>query len=206
MKKTASFIFIFCILIAFCAPVFALDPVYENDKVIYDTKTKCWSKEENKEGIILYKKTSSGTGSYSIYYYKCDKPAFQSGSNFEFIDDKKLIAIDNASLKYSKIIFDGSKFIQIPLEIEELKTIFPDVEIIKISRFKNNKLTIKKPLFKKKTVLLVNDTDEYFHKYFVSPESSANKNIKGLITLSKKFTKVKFCHLGEKDGLTIYIK
>lgn len=206
MKKAASFIFIFCTLIAFCAPVFALDPVYENDKVIYDTKTKCWSKEENKEGIILYKKTSSGTGSYSIYYYKCDKPAFQSGSNFEFIDDKKLIAIDNASLKYSKIIFDGSKFIQIPLEIEELKTIFPDVEIIKISRFKNNKLTIKKPLFKKKTVLLVNDTDEYFHKYFVSPESSANKNIKGLITLSKKFTKVKFCHLGEKDGLTIYIK
>lgn len=206
MKKTASFIFIFCTLIAFCAPVFALDPVYENDKVIYDTKTKCWSKEENKEGIILYKKTSSGTGSYSIYYYKCDKPAFQSGSNFEFIDDKKLIAIDNASLKYSKIIFDGSKFIQIPLEIEELKTIFPDVEIIKISRFKNNKLTIKKPLFEKKTVLLVNDTDEYFHKYFVSPESSANKNIKGLITLSKKFTKVKFCHLGEKDGLTIYIK
>lgn len=206
MKKPASFIFIFCTLIAFCAPVFALDPVYENDKVIYDTKTKCWSKEENKEGIILYKKTSSGTGSYSIYYYKCDKPAFQSGSNFEFIDDKKLIAVDNASLKYSKIIFDGSKFIQIPLEIEELKTIFPDVEIIKISRFKNNKLTIKKPLFKKKTVLLVNDTDEYFHKYFVSPESSANKNIKGLITLSKKFTKVKFCHLGEKDGLTIYIK
>lgn len=206
MKKTASFIFIFCTLIAFCAPVFALDPVYENDKVIYDTKTKCWSKEENKEGIILYKKTSSGTGSYSIYYYKCDKPAFQSGSNFEFIDDKKLIAVDNASLKYSKIIFDGSKFIQIPLEIEELKTIFPDVEIIKISRFKNNKLTIKKPLFKKKTVLLVNDTDEYFHKYFVSPESSANKNIKGLITLSKKFTKVKFCYLGEKDGLTIYIK
>lgn len=206
MKKAASFIFIFCTLIAFCAPVFALDPVYENDKVIYDTKTKCWSKEENKEGIILYKKTSSGTGSYSIYYYKCDKPAFQSGSNFEFIDDKKLIAIDNASLKYSKIIFDGSKFIQIPLEIEELKTIFPDVEIIKISRFKNNKLTIKKPLFKKKTVLLVNDTNEYFHKYFVSPESSANKNIKGLITLSKKFTKVKFCHLGEKDGLTIYIK
>lgn len=206
MKKAASFIFIFCTLIAFCAPVFALDPVYENDKVIYDTKTKCWSKEENKEGIILYKKTSSGTGSYSIYYYKCDKPAFQSGSNFEFIDDKKLIAVDNASLKYSKIIFDGSKFIQIPLEIEELKTTFPDVEIIKISRFKNNKLTIKKPLFKKKTVLLVNDTDEYFHKYFVSPESSANKNIKGLITLSKKFTKVKFCHLGEKDGLTIYIK
>ena len=206
MKKAASFIFIFCILIAFCAPVFALDPVYENDKVIYDTKTKCWSKEENKEGIILYKKTSSGTGSYSIYYYKCDKPAFQSSSNFEFIDDKKLIAVDNASLKYSKIIFDGSKFIQIPLEIEELKTIFPDAEIIKISRFKNNKLTIKKPLFKKKTVLLVNDTDEYFHKYFVSPESSANKNIKGLITLSKKFTKVKFCHLGEKDGLTIYIK
>lgn len=206
MKKAASFIFIFCTLIAFCAPVFALDPVYENDKVIYDTKTKCWSKEENKEGIILYKKTSSGTGSYSIYYYKCDKPAFQSGSNFEFIDDKKLIAVDNASLKYSKIIFDGSKFIQIPLEIEELKTIFPDVEIIKISRFKNNKLTIKKPLFKKKTVLLVNDTDEFFHKYFVSPESSANKNIKGLITLSKKFTKVKFCHLGEKDGLTIYIK
>lgn len=206
MKKAASFIFIFCTLIAFCAPVFALDPVYKNDKVIYDTKTKCWSKEENKEGIILYKKTSSGTGSYSIYYYKCDKPAFQSGSNFEFIDDKKLIAVDNASLKYSKIIFDGSKFIQIPLEIEELKTIFPDVEIIKISRFKNNKLTIKKPLFKKKTVLLVNDTDEFFHKYFVSPESSANKNIKGLITLSKKFTKVKFCHLGEKDGLTIYIK
>lgn len=206
MKKAASFIFIFCTLIAFCAPVFALDPVYENDKVIYDTKTKCWSKEENKEGIILYKKTSSGTGSYSIYYYKCDKPAFQSGSNFEFIDNKKLIAVDNASLKYSKIIFDGSKFIQIPLEIEELKTIFPDAEIIKISRFKNNKLTIKKPLFKKKTVLLVNDTDEYFHKYFVSPESSANKNIKGLITLSKKFTKVKFCHLGEKDGLTIYIK
>lgn len=206
MKKAASFIFIFCTLIAFCAPVFALDPVYENDKVIYDTKTKCWSKEENKEGIILYKKTSSGTGSYSIYYYKCNKPAFQSSSNFEFIDNKMLIAIDNASLKYSKIIFDGSKFIQIPLEIEELKTIFPDVEIIKISRFKNNKLTIKKPLFKKKTVLLVNDTDEYFHKYFVSPESSANKNIKGLITLSKKFTKVKFCHLGEKDGLTIYIK
>lgn len=206
MKKTASFIFIFCTLIAFYAPVFALDPVYENDKVIYDTKTKCWSKEENKEGIILYKKTSSGTGSYSIYYYKCDKPAFQSGSNFEFIDDKKLIAVDNASLKYSKIIFDGSKFIQIPLEIEELKTIFPDAEIIKISHFKNNKLTIKKPLFKKKTVLLVNDTDEFFHKYFVSPESSANKNIKGLITLSKKFTKVKFCHLGEKDGLTIYIK
>ena len=50
-----------------------------------------------------------------------------------------------------------------------------------------------------KNILLYNDTDFYFHKYFVKPEDSvADKNIKAMIKLPKK-GKVCITHLGGND-------
>lgn len=205
MKKTILSGMIFALILSSHIPSFAFNSINENDNIFYNKNLNVWPKEENKNDISLIKKISEGTGSYSIYYYDINTPAFILSSNYEFIDNNNLIGIDNANLKYNKIIYKDSKFIEQPLTIEELKNIFKNAEIIKISAFKNNKIKIKKPLFKTKEILLVNNTDKYFHKYFINPEKNGNKNIKGLITLDKKFKKVEFSH-PSGDKLIIYTR
>ena len=75
------------------------------------------------------------------------------------------------------------------LSIEEVKSLFPDYEIILISQFgENKKLRIKNSLFKSKKVLLLNDTQRTFYEFYIYPEASryTDSRIKSLITIHGK--------------------
>ena len=211
MKKILTGLFGIILLICFLGIANACDieGLYDNYQAVYLPSTNTWATAGMADDrIVLTKKTTEGSGSYSQYYLGDGKLAAALKSNFEFIKDGKLIGVDNAGLKYYKINYDNKtkKFEETPLCEKSLQELFPKAEIIKISQFKNNEITVKKQLFKDKKILLVNDTDKYFHKYSYSPKNVQKTDIKGLIKISH-FGKVKFSLYGDKETmLTIKVK
>lgn len=172
-------------------------PVEINSKIVYSREGNLWSvNEKNKEGIVFQRTISSGTGSYSIYTHGSE--IFNLKSNFEFIFNSRLIGVDNENFKFYEIVYNNDKFEEKLLSCEHVQEIFSDIDVIKLSDFKKNIYTILGNN-EEKNILLYNDTDFYFHKYFVKPEDSvADKNIKAMIKLPKK-GKVCITHLGGND-------
>ena len=109
---------------------------------------------------------------------------------------------------------DTLKFVEgsVTLSKEEVQDLFPDYQIILISKFdKDKKYTIKNSLFNSKKVLLLNDDTRTFHKFFVYPTSSRNEfkefkngEIKSLITIYGK-KNVRLKHSGG-DEFEIVVK
>lgn len=178
-----------------------------NDKtqVYYASIGDSWTVCENtQEDNVLVKEYIEGAGSHSIYRHLDNSIAFALATDCEIIKNGKMIVIDNNLLKYSKIIYNGEGFEQIPLTDEEIQEIFPDAEIFKVSSIdSDNKTWLHKPLFKKKSILLVNDIDRYFHQINYKFKDVQNPDIKGLITFNRYgiFT---FKHLGERNGKLIF--
>ena len=91
---------------------------------------------------------------------------------------------------------DTLKFYEssITLSKDEVQALFPDYEIILISKFdKEKKYYIKNSLFKSKKILLLNNDTRTFHNFFIYPISSRNEfknfkngEIKSLITIYGK--------------------
>lgn len=80
--------------------------------------------------------------------------------------------------------YDGN----VVLNESEVQKLYPDYQIILISKFdKNRKYVIKNSLFKSKKVLLLNDTKRTFHGFEIYPLSSRqDNNSKSLITIYGK--------------------
>ncbi len=191
MKKI---LFTFALLLL-CAPVIACDKIPANTQVVYSPSSNYWSfGAMASDRIVLTKKRSSGTGSYSEYYCSNGRKAFQLGSNYEFIKEGMLIASHNADLKFYEVVYKNKKFKEKELDISQIQALFPDAEIIRISDFKNGVIKVKKPFFKKQLFLLWNDTDKNFHKY--SYENIADSDIKGLFEAKHAGT-YKFSHFGD---------
>ncbi len=189
------------------AQAYEFDSIKDKEQAVYHTEQKIWNRDgKADDSIILTKKTSSGTGGYSQYYYSDGKIAVPLSSNFEFLYNGRLITVNNADLEFNEIAYSHGIFMEKPLSVEDVQKIFPDAEIVKISQFKDGKIKIKKGWFKQKTLLLYNDTDLTFYKYSYSPDNIIkNPYVTGLITLKKR-GKITFSHYGDKeDMLTIYV-
>lgn len=180
-------------------PVFAdnIEPVGVNTQVTYSPEANVWNNGSMSEDrIVLTRKVVDGTGSYSQYLYNDGKEAFTLGSNYEFLCSGKLIAVHNAELKFFEVIYKDSDFSETSLDIDEVQKLFPDAKILRISQFKDGKMVVKKPLFEKAKYLLLNDTDEYFHKYSFKPSKVKHTPIAGLIETSKS-GKITFSHYNQ---------
>ena len=186
---------------------FDFESVNVNNQVVYTPQSQTWSLGGMAEDrIVLTKKMSVGSGGYSEYYYSNGNLASALSSNFEFVHDGKLIAVNNAELKYNEIIYENDKFVEKALTPEDMEKIFPGIEVVKISQFQNGEITITKPWFDKKTILLFNDTNLNFYKYSFKPQNVKETFVTGLITL-KRIGKITFSHYGETEGmLTIIVK
>lgn len=192
-------------LLLMCSPVFAGDmkPVLNNTQLLYSPKENVFSVGAPVDGkISLSKRTSVGTGNYSIYSYNNDEVML--GSNYEFLFNGRLIACHNADLKIFEVVYNGKIFVEKELTQGQIKDIFPDAEILLISHFVDKKITVRKPAFEKKDFLLLNDTDEYFHKYSFHPQSVKYSPVAGLFKASS-IGKITFSHFGQ-DKYTIYVK
>ncbi len=172
MKKIFSFLLLFFVLEL---SSYAFQDVLEGSKVCIDKKTGQYF--PYKDGCFaLSKRVSSGTGSYSEYYSD-NNLFYMPPSNYEFFVDSRFIGFNNDELKFYELKGKDSRL----LSNQEVQEIFPDYEIILISKFdKNKKYKMKNSLFKTRKILLLNDTNRTFHKFFVYPESSRNSLEKGL--------------------------
>lgn len=202
---------VFFILLSFLisTSVFAEEKVHNailnNDKVAYSQSNSSWSLDNfDNEKIILVKELNEGTGSCSIYNYEDGTLAFALATDYELINNGKFIIIDNNLLKYYKLIYNGENFEQVLLTDEEIKEIFPEAEIFKISWIdSDNRTWLHKPFSKQRTLILVNDTDRCFHKLNTSSKNVQDNEIAGLISINR-YGRIKFSHFGERDGKLIF--
>ena len=186
--------------------VFAYDGVENNYEITYSPKTGWAFSSTDKSKITLTKKTAEGSGGYSEYYYDDGTLAITLNSDYEFIFENNLICVVNSNFKYYKLVKIPNGFKIVALTIPELKDIFPNTEIIKISQFTNDQITIKKAPFKDKNVLIINDTNKYFYKYSLTPNYIQDENIKGLLHLTN-YGEYVFSHYeDENEKLKITVR
>lgn len=207
MKK---FLGLMLIYLAATLTTYAYDGIPENSTIIYNPTTKIFSvKGDAPSRIVLTKKTSSGTGSYSEYYAPNGKLVLMTGGNFEFINNGQLISVHNAELKLFKIVFEEGEYKEIELSEDEVQKLFPETKIVKISDFIDNKYTLHKTFLKKKKILILNDTTQNFYKYSWNCKSCADKEITGLLTVKYPLT-LKFSHFNDDSqnfpALKIFVK
>ena len=183
---------------------------FVENSVYYNLQTQKWSlNRQTPKDVKLIYKMYSASGGYYEYYNNRGKLAIGPFSNREFIDDGNLIGIDNGNLKLIKYYYDNGYFRNSILDEGYIGKLFPEIEIIKLSQFVNNEITIyKKPLEQKK-ILILNDTKNNYYKYTFKPANIEDKDITGLITVSK-FGKIVFSHYGDDNeffpALKIHVK
>lgn len=200
----------FTLIILISASLSANSFDFVENSVYYNLQTQKWSlNRQTPKDVKLIYKMYSASGGYSEYYNNRGKLAIGPFSNREFIDDGNLIGIDNGNLKLIKYYYDNGYFRNSILDEGYIGKLFPEIEIIKLSQFVNNEITIyKKPLEQKK-ILILNDTKNNYYKYTFKPTNIEDKDITGLITVSK-FGKIVFSHYGDDNeffpALKIHVK
>lgn len=196
MKKI-FFTLVLFLLSTTCA--FSFD--FVNGNVYYNLQTQKWSSTQTSpKDVKLIYKMFSGSGGYSEYYNNKGKLAIGPFSNKEFVYNGDLIGIDNGNLKLIKYYYDNGYFRNKELDTNYIEKLYPNVEIIKVSQFKNNEITLYKKKFEEKQILILNDTKQSFYKYSFKPSRVENSDVTGLINISR-FGKVVFSHYGDDNDL-----
>ena len=194
--------------------------VDEGQQIGYKKETKKWSRDLSDADLIFTKHWTSGSGGYSVYtwenppeqlhevmsasekeLYGDKKPEFETDTNFEFLCHKRLIGCNIHKLQFYRLHFDGTQFIRQPISDEKVRAHFPGAEIIKVSQFKDNEITVYKPFFAKKTYILINDTDREFYKYFFENYVGENNFFRNVFEIRLPRTLV-YSHFKSKDPST----
>ncbi len=150
------------------------DNISVNSKVYYNHETNKWSTTRGGTTIEFVKHLTLGNNVYSEY--AADGLYYDANSTQEFFHNGDLIGYNKNSLKFHRIYFSDDKIQLERLNEKELKEIFPEVEIIRVSDFKDNYIKVKRSPFRQKTYLLMNDTNLMFYNYsFENLDNSAEK-------------------------------
>lgn len=198
------------LLILFSVTLNAYSFDFIENNVYYNLQTLKWSSQRTTaKDIKLFYKLYPTSGGYSEYYNNKGKLAIGPFSNKEFIYNGNLIGIDNGNLKLICYYYDNGFFRNKELDTATVTNLFPNAEIIKISQFQNNSITLYKKPFEQKQYLIINDTNNNYYKYQFKPANISNENVNGLITVNK-FGKITFSHYGDDNdfypALKIHIK
>ena len=198
------------LLILFSITLNAYSFDFVENNVYYNLQTLKWSSQRTTaKDIKLFYKLYPTSGGYSEYYNNKGKLAIGPFSNKEFIYNGNLIGIDNGNLKLICYYYDNGFFRNKELDTATVNNLFPNAEIIKISQFQNNSITLYKKPFEQKQYLIINDTNNNYYKYQFKPAHVSDKDVNGLLTVSK-FGKIIFSHYGDDNdfypALKIHIK
>lgn len=198
------------LLILFSVTLNAYSFDFVENNVYYNLQTLKWSSQRTTaKDIKLFYKLYPTSGGYSEYYNNKGKLAIGPFSNKEFIYNGNLVGIDNGNLKLICYYYDNGFFRNKELDTATVNNLFPNAEIIKISQFQNNSITLYKKPFEQKQYLIINDTNNNYYKYQFKPANISNENVNGLITVNK-FGKITFSHYGDDNdfypALKIHIK
>ena len=200
----------FTLLVLFLVQLMVNAFDFVDDSLYYNLQTQKWStqKTASKDIKLIYKMYST-SGGYSEYYNNKGKLAIGPFSNREFIDNGNLVGVDNGNLKLINYYYDNGYFRNRELDDSYIRKLFPDVELVKVSQFKNNEITLYKKPFEQKKFLVVNDTANNYYKYTFKPANMSDKDVNGLLTVNR-FGKIIFSHYGDDNdfypALKIHIK
>ena len=164
-----------CLFLAACGSEYQIPPallnnqVKDNQQIFYSPSGHFWSADNLVEDRIMFTKHySSGSGGYSEYIGAGGTRLDEFASNFEFIVDNRLIGYNSANFKFYDVVWQNSYFLPVELSYDEVKKLFPTLDIIRLSSAKNGVLTITKRPFATKSFLIYNDTKQDFYKYHYS--------------------------------------
>ena len=204
MKK---FLIIFLIFL-FCNSCYAQDIKkikYKNlkDNAKITTDGNIWTKKVNKKNDYYIKKSSLRTSNFSEFYFKTGEMAFSTATQYEFLHKGALIGYSEIDLKFYEFRIENGILEQRELSEEEIKELFPNFRIIKISEFSpyTDSLKIKKEGRKSLKLILLNDTPQSFYYYKFSTNNS-KFNIYpflGFIEIKKKGM-IEFSHYDDITG------
>lgn len=177
--------------------------IKEDQQVEFCPIKKMWGREFAINNLLFTKHITHGSGGFSEYELK--KKFYDTDTTYEFLYDNKLIGYNAHKLKFYNMEFNNDKFSNTELTEIQLKELFPNVEIIKVSQFKDNKISLKKHWLEKKTFLLVNDTDKDFYKYQFENYKKQDELIHGIFEADRPriFT---FSHFGSRDAMFPVLK
>lgn len=175
-----------------------LNDIKEGQQVEYSPITKSWTRDYSVNNMIFTKYITHGSGSYSEYKNK--NTYYGTNTTYEFLFNDKLIGYSMHLLKFYNLQFVDNKFVHNELTEAELKELFPNVEFIKVSDFKNDKIVVKKPKNKTVTYMLINDTRRDFYKYQFEKYNNDNELIRGVFEASKPM-KLTYSHFGSRDKM-----
>lgn len=186
-----------------------LDALYDKDKAIYSIETGKWYLGEpiSDDDIVLTKKLFTGTGAYSQYYYPDGTLAISLCSGYEFVKDGLLVIVNNENLTYSKLVYSDGVFEEAPIEFLEIQTMFPETQLVRLSLLdSDNKMWVHKPLFKKKSLFFINDTDKYYYNLTAKVKSLQPTELRSFVVLSH-YGFYTFTHFGERNGkIRLYVR
>lgn len=199
------------VMVGLCSvSALAADYVEETQSVYYNPANSSWNAvQQTDDDIRLINKSFVGSGGFQEYYYVDGKLAIGPEMNVGFLNNGEFIGINSHDLKFFKYVYQDGKFVSVQLNKDDIQKLYPDAEIVKISEFKDNCITLEKKLFETKSYILINDTDESFYKYSYKPQSVNPSYIKPFIKVGVQ-GKITFSHYGnnteEMPMLKIYIK
>jgi len=142
----------------------------EGQTIYYSFLSNKWSyqKPKHRENKILAVTREVDCEGYSEYASDNDQVYYPAGSNYEFLHNGRLITYHINELKLFEIIYNkkNKAFLELPLDVKEIKKIMGNPKIIYISNFnQENKIEVRKMPFLSQKYLILNDTDKYFYNY-----------------------------------------
>ncbi len=164
----------------------------------YNPSTKIWSRNLGLGHEVFKKHISIGSGSYTEF--TCEDKTFELNTTYEFLYYGRLYAYSAHMLKFFELLYDGETINTRELSKEEVQQLFPDVKILLVSEFKDDKIEVTLPIFRRRAFMILNDTDRDFYKYqfeFYNPE---NKLFNNIFELRMPRTMV-FSHFRSKNKL-----
>ena len=76
-----------------------------------------------------------------------------------------MIGYNQNDLYFTETVYRDNAFKVRKLSPEEVEKLFPGLTVVKISTAENGVLTVRKPLFGSLSFLLLNDTEQSYHRY-----------------------------------------
>ena len=151
-----------------------------NSTVYYNPDTETWGKTCSGKCIGFTKSQTTGDNTFSEY---CTNDLrYDPNSTEEFFYNGDLIGYNKNSLKFHRLYFEDGTLKTEKLNEKELQELFPDCTIIRVSNFSNNTMKIKRPLFKDKKFLIMNDTNIMFYNYYFENLDNSNETFNCIFT------------------------
>jgi len=150
----------------------------------YEWRNHADRDEDDSKGeiVLQYQGTEIGNGvtSYRLLTgnYQVPKEDVLIGENSqEFLIGHKLYSYFPKTFEFYEVVFNGVKFTPKKLSVDDVSQIFKNYQIIKLSEIQKGNYTVRYSKDENKFIILNDNSDEDFYKYYIVPNDSSKLEI-----------------------------